>query len=212
MEFARLGHGDNIVDRVKDGLVRRGVLEEGQTLVGFRDICEWRQGGGETYIADSIVEVDGGPVWHIIGKALFSLATPPEKQLLDWMRRREKLKRCGIRVPTLFSASDGLICEEFIAFPLSEELLSLVSRELGLIAARLDAAGFVTINFVADMRYQDGNLFYVDFGSDLGEPGEEPTKAAKTVLGKLLPPDIIAVSMSAYEEEFRLIEDAQGSE
>lgn len=190
-EFLRLGVGDTTEERLQDGLTKRNILQQGEKLAGLSDCTAWRQGGAETYIADSIVQVESNQNEdrHVIAKALFSLGSPPEIQLKSWMKRRKILTGLNIRVPHLYSASDGAIYEEFIESELDPDCFTMQNliRELAQIAATLDDCGFMTLHFLSDLRRRNDQLFYIDFGFDLGDPGETVTDRARITLEQKLP-------------------------
>lgn len=188
-EFLRTGRGRDQRARLQDGLRSKGILGSNESLVGFVDSNPWRQGGAETYIADSIIYLQStkDETRHVIAKALVSFGTQPDAQLRSWTKRRQLLCDLGIRVPRLFSAVEGTIYEEFIEDEVNSGLTrGPIIRELARIAAILDVSGFMTLGFLDDLRRREDKLYYVDFGSGLGEPGDEPTDRALKTLDKML--------------------------
>jgi hypothetical protein len=189
-EFLRLGIGDTDEERLANGLMRRNILQQDEKLAELSDCTAWHQGGAETYIADSIVKVESkqSESRHVIAKALFSFGTQPEIQLRSWMKRRKIIAELNIRVPYLYSAANGTIYEEFIESELDPDCFTTQNllRDLAQIAASIDHAGFTTLNFLSDLRRRNDKLFYIDFGFDLGDPGETTTDRARITLEQKL--------------------------
>lgn len=213
-ELMGTGIGESKVERLRSGLVKIGVIDESESLLGLTDRSPWHRGGGETFVSDSVVfvgtgsqehgeEVPGGKR-HVIAKALVSFGSPPEIMMASWLKRRGILVSLEIPVPRLFGAVEGTLYEEFIDDELSPESLLIpeIVAELGRIAAVLDRAGFATLSFMADVRRRETKLYYVDFGFDLGEPSDVPSSNARTQLELKLAPVSRDLAMHSYNLHF----------
>ncbi|MEJ7610476.1 MAG: hypothetical protein WKF88_04785 [Ferruginibacter sp.] len=157
-----------------------GVINTEEILISYNDLTPWQRGGAETYNATANIKLQSSEI-KLIAKALISMATPPDRQLADWNRRRTAIKALGIATPDLFSSGNGAIYEAYIAedFDIASATLpNQILEQLGFIAGKLDKSGFATIAFSRDLRHQDNQLYYVDFGSDLGEASNQPTTTA----------------------------------
>ena len=87
-----------------------------------------------------------------------------------------------------FSALNGVIYEEFIDqdFSVTTVLPADILEQVAFIAAQLDKKGFATFSFINYIRVKNNKLYYVDFGSDLGEPAlEKWDSALKLLISKL---------------------------
>jgi len=185
-EFLRIGVGGSLEEKLQDGLVKRNILEPSEAIHQFSDCTAWHRGGAETYIADSVIEVGSTRKdrRHIIAKALVSFGSQPEVQRADWIKRRKILVGAGIRVPHLYYSDEGIILEEFIESELHAPAYETESviKEIARIAVVLDRFGFTTFGFLDDLRIQNDKVYFVDFGSDLGDPAEVPTERARNTL------------------------------
>ena len=187
-DFIRLGHGQNMTIRLEEGLVRAGVISAAERLTTFVDVTAWHQGGAETFVGDSYLSTDRGGSHHIIGKALFSFGSTPERMLGSWLGRRETLRRVGVRVPILYSAFAGTLYEEYVEAELFEHFFcsDALAVDVARTAALIDWAGFESLAFLDDLRTQEERAYYVDFGFDLGDPTGVPNKRARSNMEKKL--------------------------
>ena len=201
-EFIRLGNGAGDWSRIESGLRVAGVLRTAERMTAYSDCEPWHRGGGETYVADAIIEVAGGSESsrHVIAKAVVSFATSLEAKLEVLLTRRAMLTKLGIAVPELYSARDAMVLEEFIDRPIGETDLADegILQQVGCIAAKLDCSGFTTLSFLSDMRVKDGCLYYVDFGFDLGEPSGSRTKSALHAIEKSVPSEHVDSCLRSY--------------
>ncbi len=193
-EYSRLGSGSSDVERLSNGLIKTKVLKYGEVLLKYDDSAAWHQGGEETFIADCKIDYrsESGEIRsrHVIGKALVSMSLPSERLLQTRLQRRSFLSEKGIRVPELYWAQDGLILEEFLeeSVPL-DHVPQHVLQQIARIAALLDRCGFVTLSFLSDLRMKDDELYYVDFGFDLGDPSTTIVENARhTIESRLVEP------------------------
>jgi len=120
-----------------------------------------------------------------IFKALVAatLAIKPEQQVAAWSERRTLVASHGGRVPKWYASIDGLILEEFIDHDLGERLRTIGHQrdlfdEARITATAVVSAGFRPISFISNMRVRDGQCFWVDFGTDLGESRARPANSA----------------------------------
>lgn len=163
-----------------------GVLKQNEYIISYSDITNWERGGAETYNATATVKTNNNK-HKFIAKALISMATKPEQKLIDWVTRRQLISSLGIKTPILYSASNGIVYEEFIdyEFVISDELNTNILKQVAFIGAVLDKNGFTAISFDRDIRVMNNELYYVDFGSDLGNPSAKiKNSALDTILKK----------------------------
>jgi hypothetical protein len=205
-EFLRIGTGDTQAERMQEALMKSNILQSGERLLGISDVTPWHRGGAETYVADSIIELQSKHEErrHVIAKALVSFGSRPEAQLASWVKRRTLIAELGIRVPYMYSASRGAIYEEFIESELEPTSFTVpkLLEEMAKIAATLDHSGFATIAFLSDLRRRADKLYYIDFGSDLGEPGQVATSCARGLLERKLPEPYKAECLMHYAAVF----------
>ncbi len=117
-------------------------------------------------------------------------------------RRMEEIKSIGIPVPQNYGVRGATHYQEFIvndhservinsiaSNPLSDDIIRTYLDQLLFIAKRLDASGYQTINFIADLVFDVDNqgFKYVDFGSDIGDKTEHPTTSARDTLLQKFP-------------------------
>lgn len=172
------------IERLHLALERIGIIDQTTEVTEVRDVLPWQRGGAETFICVVQVGLSSETI-RCIAKALVSFGTKPEDQLASWIRRRQLLSDAGVAVPRLYGATSATIYEQYIddRLPpsppdLQPDLLIQVIR----VAAILDALGFVPVDFLRDLRVEDGRAYYVDFGSDLGDPSETPKGRAWATL------------------------------
>jgi hypothetical protein len=155
------------------------------TLLGYEDKTEWARAGSETYLCRGFARYqhnDHKCTVHFVVKALVGMF--PLEQEKNWARRRKLLQSLGIPVSHWFCHFDALILEPYYEYG-EESFVQLgLVEDLGPIGAILDRNGFVTLNFIADLRSDGVSLYYTDFGSDLGEPGTHPCDHARRELGR----------------------------
>jgi hypothetical protein len=157
-------------------------------IVSFSDINDWRRGGAETFVADSVLVTELCERRHVIGKALVSFASSADRFLTSWIARREQLSRLGIRVPFLYSTGPGIILEEFIQgeFCITDCDADQLNKDLARAAVLLDLGGFEPLSFLKDLRRRGHRVYYVDFGSDLADPERTSGRRARLELERNL--------------------------
>lgn len=187
-DFCRIGQGQSMRERLQNGLVQANVMKGSDELRSFTDNTVWHRGGAESFVADAMLKTESGVSLHIIGKALVSFGSQPDRVLASWLRRRRALQLAGIRVPFLYSAFGGTIYEEYIASDISHAAFSVqpLINDIARTAVLLDYAGFEPLSFLSDLRNQDNKVYYVDFGSDLGDPTGMPRNRAKSQIDRIL--------------------------
>lgn len=146
------------------------------------DETPWRRGGAETYALDFRVVGRNGFARHLLLKAC---VVPPvgrslSQVVFEWTERRVLLQEHGVIVPTLYSAREATILEEFVPFTLE----AVLSRTRAIpdwaiaqgahLAATLDLLRFNTIALLQDARSHGDDIVLVDFGQDLGPPYVAP--------------------------------------
>lgn len=182
-------------------LLKVGVLKEGEVLQAYHDISAWQRGGAETYNTVATITVKEHER-KFIAKALVSMVTKPEQQLANWSSRRTIIQQLGIKTPKLFAELNGVIYEEFIDnnFSLDSNLQKTILEQLAFIAGQLDRKGFTTLSFINDIRLKDTTLYYVDFGSDLGEPSQDKKDSAIKLLMSKLTNEQLSVVRPIYDK------------
>lgn len=150
------------------------------------DLCEiqnWQPGGAETYTYRfSVTYQDGNQ--HIQGHYIFkaciaySIIRTVEDILADWLSRRRLVERAGASVPRLITSGGGLILEEFVPYSLSEALGAFpgnalpICESLATLAGALTTLGFLPLSVFSDLRSRGTDVVAIDFGQDLGGPGQ----------------------------------------
>ena len=139
-EFIRIGQAAATESaQIEAGLRLTNILGAQERMIGFVDEEPWHRGGGETYVADSLVLVSGIEDLHrhVLAKAFVSIGTPLDAKLDSLLRRRKLVSEMGIPVPRLYSAREATIFEEFIDFPvIAAELVDeAVLEQIGEIGA-----------------------------------------------------------------------------
>lgn len=164
-------------------LIGKNLISAENIVRRFSDVSPWLRTGGETYCTVFEIETRNWKRQFVI-KAIVTLF--PEKSLLDWKRRREILSDNDIPVSKWYFSSGGTIYEEFYPFKAKDRANF---NQLLKVGCKLDALGFETLKFVDDILVDDeGDLHYVDFGFDLGEPTNKgPVLNAQRYLIKLFP-------------------------
>ncbi|MBK6896788.1 MAG: hypothetical protein IPH06_09375 [Alphaproteobacteria bacterium] len=140
----------------------------------------WVRGGGETYIMPFSVKNSSGQSVRCLFKACVTML--PDLKVTEWMQRREALATKGVESPHVFGHGNGVVLEEFVPYTLEEgyqrfggEVVAKAARAFGGIAS----LGFhpVSGGILRDFRVDDQKrVLMIDFGSDLGAPGLEPSE------------------------------------
>lgn len=167
-EIKKDGYDPLCINEISIWLKERSIIKKNEVLIRYEDIIKWGQSGSETFY--SIFEIEylkqkKKVKKKIVVKALSTMF--PEKNLEDWTRRRKILRENNIPVSKWYYYGKGLIIEDYYCkLPEKNKFASLKE-----IAITLDKLGFNPLDFVRDIRMNNkGELFYIDFGFDLGEP------------------------------------------
>lgn len=189
-------------DNVEARLRAIGVALPNERIVRYRDLVPWRRAGGETFQAVGELEIDGKGARRCVAKALVSFAMAPEQQVKVWSERRTLLQSKGVRVPHVFSEDKGTVYEEFIDDALDDvrPFGEAVIRSLGSVAGVLDGLRFAPLAFLGDLRVRGDDVYYVDFGADLGGPGQSESRRAWNELAASLGAEELAIAKAAYDE------------
>lgn len=138
----------------------------------LQDLGKWRRGGAETYIAEANVCCSDGAEIKVIAKAFVGTGLKPTDQQERWLARRTILSSKGIKVPRLYAEYPGMIVEEFVDHdPHAIETME-IAFQLGQIASVMLAERFHPVGMIGDTRFDEGRVYYIDFGSDLGGTGQ----------------------------------------
>lgn len=151
----------------------------------YSDISEWYRSGAETFMTTAEVEYSNSSTTvysKFVVKALVNFC--PEEQLNSWKKRREFLHKIGIPVSKWIDTYSCSIIEPYYALDKEAFIALNFVNELSKIAALLDIHGFFSLKFIDDIRSDGTSLYYIDFGSDLGEPSSKKSNEAKRALEK----------------------------
>lgn len=163
-----------------EALLKLGMIQSLDERFTIANIFPWRRGGAETYIFAAQITSDFSTKRFIL-KALvgFTPGTDPSAQLERWLSRRKLLASSNVRVPKLYASAKAMLIEEFIEDDSIERLASIQKwdNRLNLIRERLIAIcsdvfsiGFRPVTLLPNIRMQEDEPVWVDFGHDLGDP------------------------------------------
>lgn len=164
---------------VNDALYALGLLARRVAHFELID-STWVRGGAETYLDrfQCIKRDDGSLDVLIKACTTFSTSTRLEEILLGWIERRELLAENSITTPTLYGWGSGVIIEEYVPFEVKTLLKKTLEppqpilNDLAVYAATLSRLGFSPGDPFSDLRSHGNDVVVVDFGQDLGPPGE----------------------------------------
>lgn len=167
-------------------LSSKNILTKSAILDGYWDLSPWQRSGAETYGTSFLIrylENEEEEVKRIWMKAITSI--PPEERLEDWARRRSFLETNAVLVSNWYWYGKGIILEDYYPFDFTHHARF---EDLIMIARKLDQLGFSCVDFLRDVRADEaGNLFYADFGFDLGEYSFFPKTKAIDKLRETFP-------------------------
>jgi hypothetical protein len=193
------------LDGISQWLRLKCLMGNNNSLLEYEDIDKWKRRGSETYSTVFRIKFlrNGKEQSKLINiKAIITL--DPERGIRDWSKRREVLDKASIPVSHWYWFGDGIIIEDF--YPNDYNACEEFSK-LALIASQLDLLGFHTLNFLLDIRCDDdGNPFYIDFGSDLGSPSSNKSDTAITKLIEFFPKREIEIQRYLKTKEQENIE------
>jgi hypothetical protein len=186
---------------VEVSLRKLGFLSVNESLLAYRDLSPWIRSGGETYLTSAEFRTQYC-TQRFVCKAFVTFAVESEARTGQLLARRQLLAAKGVRVPKLFFAGKGLIFEQFIDHDIADEprpLCERVLRQLGETASALDSLAFLPTNLLGDLRCEGGCVYYIDFGGDLGSPGQGSGADAWKSLSMWLAAEEAQVARSSYE-------------
>lgn len=169
--------GDSLVERISIALRQLNVLEDGEELFAYSEIKDWQRGGDESFYAAADVKVsrdDEVISRPFVSKAIISMCI--DITIKNMVKRKDILEKAGVKVPHFYSVGNGCINQQYLPFTVYEtikegRMTDGMLDQLIDIAAAVDKVGFLTMNYVSDLMTDMEDVYYVDFGSDLGEPG-----------------------------------------
>lgn len=168
---------DLTLGEISQWLRLKHLIGQDDRLLEYEDIDQWSRRGSETYstvfrIKFAFGETEQNKLINL--KAIITF--DPERGIKDWAARREILSKASVPVSNWYWYGSGVILEDF--YPKDHSACKEFSKLVS-IASRLDSLGFHTLNFLLDIRCDnDGNPYYIDFGSDLGSPSPEKSDTA----------------------------------
>lgn len=170
--------GDNLETKLISALKHLKILENQEELIEYNEIYEWQRKGHETYTAAAKlkIEKDGKNYERsFISKAIVTLSV--DITIKNMLRRKKLLEDKGIKTPRIYSIDEGCINQQYIPYSIGEaiklgKLNDELLDEIIFVASQLDKMGFNSLNYIGDLRTDLKNVYYTDFGFDLGEPNE----------------------------------------
>lgn len=161
---------------VNESLFKMGLLSTPDETFSIVTISDWRRSGAETF--SYAFDVIGVSVRHLILKACVTLSFHRSLDAVveEWQKRRMLLQAHNVSTPILYGYGNGTILEEFIPSEL-EQIFRKTSKpeciaaDLGRIAAVLVSLGFCPNQVFHDFRSRGSDVVMIDFGEDLGPPG-----------------------------------------
>jgi len=162
---------------VRSALVRLGLIQAEAGAYQFNEIYPWARSGSETYSYVFGVKQPDTPdrVFRIKACVAFSHANNLDEILGSWLRRRELIAAQGASTPKLYGFGSGVLLEEEIPLDMPTALAGRMKSPVlsGLVrtAAVLTRLRFSPVSAFSDVRSRGDDAVFVDFGSDLGEPG-----------------------------------------
>lgn len=161
-----------------EALLQLGLLRHRREDFLLSVVRNWFRSGSETYLLQFAFR-SAGASKDLIVKACIPPIGPrmPQQVLESWIVRRQLLAGCGVATPTLYGWGNGALVEDFVPLTAREYLVERPDRIRHMLtsACRIVAAllhcGFCPVSSAFDdLRTDSNELFFVDFGSDLGEP------------------------------------------
>lgn len=154
-------------------------LAPAESEIEVLPIADWYRAGSETYIFRFLVVAEKVASSYVLKACVpFAAGITLSEVLQRWVWRRDYCSTIGIKTPALFAARFAEILEEDIpyelagAFSLSDPHgRQAILDDLGETLAALSQARFDVIS-LADLRSHGNDVVMIDFGSDLGDPGQ----------------------------------------
>lgn len=170
-------------------LARLGLIPRAGSPYELKVIRDWYPSGSETYVLEANITVKDVKQ-GIVLKACVAMGdlTGVDGILSSWLFKRQILARSGVSVPYLYCRYKGSVLEERIplllrdAFSNSDQSVAeRLSHELGRTIAATAASGFARLG-LSDLRSRGSDVVVVDFGTDLGQPQEPPSRSLSVAL------------------------------
>lgn len=136
----------------------------------------WYASGAESYLFKFAVQSHSHAI-DLVFKALVSSGGNLTARSTEIRSRRALLGNAGIQTPRLYGYGRATVLEEYIPEALStvlsdEKRMAEVAPKLIEVALKLDGLGFQSPYFVNDLRTRGTDVVMIDFGFDLGDPGQ----------------------------------------
>lgn len=180
-----LGEKLKILGIIKNSDKFQGIIVDTPGVSLSSKDYPWVRSGGESYLfvprLQSTDPSRGLKEKKIAVKAIVTMF--PHLKIEDMIKRYKILQDEGINVAQIYAVSKGCLIQDFIPYEAEvlfkpENKSSTLLKKIAKVAAKLDRRGFTTLHFIHDMRTDLKDVFYSDFGFDLGHPGNKPTDAA----------------------------------
>lgn len=155
---------------------RLRLVDADDSLSSLIELEPWVRGGAETYIFKFEVRGKSGRRSRVALKAMVAATPgiPPVDQLKRRLHRRDALASAGCPVPELYGVGEGVYFEAL----LERDLVSVVKAgppddvlqsDLAAILGALSQCGFDPLSIMPNIMEAGSRLFWIDFGTDLGE-------------------------------------------
>jgi hypothetical protein len=163
---------------LQDSLVNLGLCDASHRSCELHENGSWYRGGSETYLQRLTIRHHDQSITRLLLKACVAVSlemngTAPIME--RWIRRRKVLAAHGVATPTLHFAHRSTLCEEWIPHTIGAALngghRAALLRDLGRTTGVLTGLGFPSVR-IDDLRSRGDDAVVVDFGWDLGEPGQ----------------------------------------
>lgn len=170
--------GNDLETRLISVLKDLKILKNQEELVEYDELYGWQRGGSETYIAAARLKIEkDGKSYEIsfISKAIVTLSI--DITIKNMLKRKKLLEEKGVKTPEIYSISEGCIIQQYIPYSIKEAIKierfdDNLFDEIISIASKIDKGGFESLDYIADLRTDLKNVYYTDFGFDLGEPNK----------------------------------------
>ncbi len=156
----------------------------------IRSDGDWHRRGSETYVMMFCLESDQFSRQFVIKACIAGLA--PEVTLQNWLERRRLLEGYGVHTPKLYASNEGALLEEFVPDSFVEAYVRLypkvekLMQGLAGVVIALTQGRFHILQLLSDLRCsENGDVYMIDFGQDLGTPNGGTSNAANIVLSEL---------------------------
>jgi nucleoside diphosphate kinase len=196
-------HESKQTNLLSESLLREvGVISNDEKLMLIRRILEPRRAGGESFLSafSAAVETKEGEidVKFIAEKSIVSFGGFSSLKAKSRVERLRLLRESGANTVKVYGLKGSTIYEEYIFSETTpEETINKIKsgyyghkegirlvNQLVAIARALDQNGFVHVgSFFSDLIFNGENFYFVDGGSDLGDPN--PSKPNNLAMNQL---------------------------